>query len=134
MLEVFLNRLTRNLPEKHKETYKRDFYNNLTLARNSKKNTIFFRILYSVIFIILMVASIVAVLTGYKIWWFPLLLFLILLIIHFIETIKWTTFQTSYMWKNEVLIPKRYNKIALLFTFILFALIIYFFFSYTQNH
>ncbi len=130
MLEMFLNHLTRKLPEKYKDTYKRNFYNNLYFG--SKWS--FFRFISLAIFSLLIGASLVAVVIGLKSWWYPLILFLILLAIHFLTAIEWTVIQNAYMWKNEVIIPKRYNKIALTIAFVLFALTIYLLYKYAQRY
>lgn len=131
MLEAFLNRMTHTLPEKYKAAFKRDFYTSLYL--NGSRNKIF-RILYLVIFIMLMGASFVAVMNGSRALWFPLVVFLILLVLYFVKTLQWTRIQTNYMWKNEVVIPKRYNTIALVLALLLFASIIYILYLYAYNY
>ncbi len=83
VFEVFLNFIARNLSEKHKATYKKDFYNNLYFT-----HTPFIRILYVVIFVIFIGDSIAAVLNGSRTWWLPPILFLALLIIHLSVTIN----------------------------------------------
>lgn len=130
MFELFLNHLTRNLPEKYKATYKRDFYNKLYFGNKWS----FYRAVSLAIFFFLIGTSIFAVFSRLKPWYYPLLLFSILLVGHFLVTIKWTTIQTSYMWKNEVLIPKKYNKIALVIAFILFALTVYILYLHIQKY
>lgn len=124
MIEAYLNRLTRNFSEENRARFKRNFYNNLFIRGN--KNKLSIKIVYACIFLVLVGSFSIKELKQSNLWWFSIPGFVLgLLIIHFIVELKWTIFQTSYMWKNEVLIPKKYNKIALVVAFILFILTIY---------
>lgn len=136
MLKAYLNYLTRSLTERYRGIYKRNFYNNLYLTGNNSGGKIFFRIIkifYLSGFLIIVAASFIAVLNKSKPWWFPLGVILALLVWHFIITVIEATRQTSYMW-TKVLIPKRYNKIALSLVFLLFALTIYILYLYSRNY
>ncbi len=124
MLEPILNRLTRNLSEENKARFKRNFYNNLFIRGSS--NGLLTRTVATCSVLVVIGSFLIRGFKQPNLWWFLFPAFILfLLVVHIIVTLKWTVFQTSYMWKNEVLIPKKYNRIALLVALVLFALTIY---------